>query len=104
MEFVTIGPLTDEDLVRLSNRLAEHNHREDNGGTFAALAVETATGRLIPAGVNLALPSGLSSTHAEAVTLPLTQTRSGAWNLGTPNGPDLELVVNWQGEALDGTN
>ncbi|MGY1499911.1 nucleoside deaminase [Streptomyces sp. QTS52] len=91
---------TDEDRVRLTNRLAERNHREDTGGPFAALVVETATGRLVSAGVNLVLSSGLSSTHAEVVALSLAQTRSGTWDLGTMNGPDLELVVNWRPCAM----
>ncbi|MEU0208574.1 hypothetical protein [Streptomyces canus] len=38
---------TDEDRVRLTNRLAERNHGEDTGGPFAALVVETGTGRLV---------------------------------------------------------
>lgn len=91
---------TDEDRVRLANRLAERNHREDTGGPFAALVVETTTGRLVSAGVNLVLTSGLSSTHAEVVALSLAQTRLGAWDLGAPGGPDLELVVNWRPCAM----
>jgi len=91
---------TDEDRVRLTNRLAERNHREDTGGPFAALVVETATGRLVSAGVNLVLSSGLSSTHAEVVALSLAQARLGTWDLGTPDGPDLELVVNWRPCAM----
>jgi len=69
---------TDEDRVRLTNRLAERNHLEDTGGPFAALVVETATGRLVSAGVNLVLSFGLSSAHAEIVPLSLAQTRLGA--------------------------
>lgn len=91
---------TDEDRIRLTNRLAERNHREDTGGPFAALVVETATGRLVSAGVNLVLSSGLSSTHAEVVALSLAQARLGTWDLGTPGGPDLELVVNWRPCAM----
>lgn len=91
---------TDEDRVRLTNRLAERNHREDTGGPFAALVVETETGRLVSAGVNLVLTSGLSSTHAEVVAISLAQTRLGAWDLGARGGPDLELVVNWRPCAM----
>ncbi|MFF7986050.1 nucleoside deaminase [Streptomyces sp. NPDC007901] len=91
---------TDEDRVRLANRLAERNHRENTGGPFAALVVETVTGRLVSAGVNVVLSSGLSSTHAEVVAISLAQTRLGAWDLGAPDGPDLELVVNWRPCAM----
>ncbi|MEW1719094.1 nucleoside deaminase [Streptomyces sp. NPDC093109] len=87
---------TDEDRIRLANRLAERNHREDTGGPFAALVVDSATGRLVSAGVNLVLSSGLSSTHAEVVALSLAQTRLSTWNLGAPGAPELELVVNWR--------
>jgi tRNA(Arg) A34 adenosine deaminase TadA len=87
---------TDEDRVRLTNRLASRNHREDTGGPFAALVVDSATGRLVSAGVNVVLASGLSSTHAEVVALSLAQTRLGRWNLGAAGDPALELVVNWR--------
>ena len=87
---------TDEDRVRLTNRLASRNHREDTGGPFAALVVESATGLLVSAGVNVVLASGLSSTHAEVTALSLAQTRLGTWNLGAPGNPSLELVVNWR--------
>ncbi|MEV7089388.1 nucleoside deaminase [Streptomyces sp. NPDC093085] len=86
----------DEERVRLVNRLAERNHREDTGGPFAALVVERETGRIVSAGVNLVLASGLSSTHAEVVALSLAQARLAAWDLGAPGGPELELVVNWR--------
>jgi tRNA(Arg) A34 adenosine deaminase TadA len=87
---------TDEDRVRLTNRLASRNHREDTGGPFAALVVDSASGELISAGVNVVLASCLSSTHAEVTALSLAQTRLGTWNLGAPGTPSLELVVNWR--------
>ncbi|MGW5117365.1 nucleoside deaminase [Streptomyces noursei] len=87
---------TDEDRVRLVNRLAARNHREDTGGPFAALVVVTGTGRIVSAGVNLVLDSGLSSTHAEVVALSLAQIRLDAWDLGASGTPELELVVNWR--------
>lgn len=87
---------TDEDRVRLTNTLASRNHREDTGGPFAALVVDSATGLLVSAGVNVVLASGLSSTHAEVTALSLAQTRLGGWNLGAAGAPALELVVNWR--------
>ncbi|MFJ3673388.1 nucleoside deaminase [Streptomyces sp. NPDC090106] len=87
---------TDEDRVRVVNRLAARNYQEGTGGPFAALVVETETGRLRSAGVNLVLASGLSSTHAEVVALSLAQAGHGTWDLGAPGGPALELVVNWR--------
>jgi tRNA(Arg) A34 adenosine deaminase TadA len=87
---------TDDDRIRLTNRLADRNHRENTGGPFAALVVESATGRLVSAGVNVVLASKLSSTHAEVTALSLAQIRLDAWDLGGPDLPDLELVVNWR--------
>lgn len=56
--------------------------------------VESETGRIRLAGVNLVLASGLSSAHAEVVALSLAQTGHGSWDLVAPGGPDLELVAN----------
>ena len=84
---------TDEAKMALVNRLARRNFREKTGGPFAALVVED--GRLISAGVNLVLASGLSSSHAEVVALALAQTAVGSWDLGA-NGAKRELIVNWR--------
>lgn len=89
---------TDEDRVRLTNELADRNWREGNGGPFAALVVDNATGELVSAGVNVVLSSGLSSTHAEVVAISLAQARLGVWDLGA--GRDLQLVVNWRPCAM----
>ncbi|GAA3194685.1 nucleoside deaminase [Actinocorallia longicatena] len=87
---------SDDDRVRLVNRLADRNHREGSGGPFAAIVVESGTGRIVSAGVNLVLASNLSGTHAEAVALSLAQTRLGVWDLGGDGLPPLEIVVNWR--------
>ncbi|MDX3240312.1 hypothetical protein [Streptomyces sp. ME18-1-4] len=85
---------TDEDRIRLINRLAARNHQEGTGSPFAALVVETETGRIRSTGVNLALAFGLSSTDAEVVAPSLAQAGPGSWDLDAPGGPVLELVVN----------
>ncbi|BDI21722.1 nucleoside deaminase [Herbiconiux sp. L3-i23] len=87
---------TDEERMALVHRLAARNFREKTGGPFAALVVETETGRVVSAGVNLVLASGLSMAHAEVVTLALAQTRVGGWDLGAEGAPARELVVNWR--------
>ena len=84
---------TDEDKMALVNRLARRNFHEKTGGPFAALVVED--GRLISAGVNLVLASGLSSSHAEVVALGLAQKAVGTWDLGA-GGARRELIVNWR--------
>lgn len=89
---------SEDERVRLTNELADRNWREGNGGPFAALVVDNATGELVSVGVNVVLSSGLSSTHAEVVALSLAQVRTGGWDLGADR--DLQLVVNWRPCAM----
>jgi tRNA(Arg) A34 adenosine deaminase TadA len=96
-EELPAGPLpTDADRMALVHRLAARNPGEGSGGPFAALVVESATGRVVAAGVNCVLASGLSVAHAEVVTLGLAQARLGGWDLGAEGLPAHELVVNWR--------
>ena len=90
---------TDEGRMRLLNALAERNVAEGSGGPFAALTVRSGTGEVVAAGVNLVLASGLSSMHAEVVTISVTQARLGTWDLGAEADP-LELWVNWRPCAM----
>lgn len=87
-----------EERVALVNRLADRNWREGNGGPFAALVVDHATGELVSVGVNVVLSSGLSGMHAEMVALGLAQARLESWDLGAER--ELELVVNWRTCAM----
>jgi len=86
---------TAEERVRLVNRLADWNWRAGNGGPFAAIVVDAASGALVSVGVNVVLSTNLSSVHAEVMALSLAQRRLGHWDLGA-HGADLELVVNWR--------
>jgi tRNA(Arg) A34 adenosine deaminase TadA len=86
---------TAEERMDVVNALADRNWREGNGGPFAAIVVEAATGRVVSAGVNVVLSSGLSSMHAEVTAIGLAQTALGRWDLGA-EGAELELVVNWR--------
>ncbi len=81
--------------MRLVNELADRNWRAGNGGPFAAIVVDDATGRLVSVGVNVVLSSGLTATHAEVTALSLAQRAVGRWDLGA-DGADLSLVVNWR--------
>jgi tRNA(Arg) A34 adenosine deaminase TadA len=91
---------SDEERMALVHRLAARNHVEGNGGPFAALVAERATGRVVSVGVNVVLSSGLSSTHAEVTALSLAQVARGGWDLGLADGPAHELVVNWRPCAM----
>ena len=84
-----------EERMRLVNELADRNWRAGNGGPFAAIVVDDATGELVSVGVNVVLSSGLTSAHAEVTALALAQTALGRWDLGA-GGADLSLVVNWR--------
>jgi tRNA(Arg) A34 adenosine deaminase TadA len=86
---------TDEERMRLVNDLADRNWRAGNGGPFAAIVVDDATGELVSAGVNVVLSSGLTAAHAEVTALSLAQTALGRWDLGA-NDADLALIVNWR--------
>ncbi|HEX5730485.1 nucleoside deaminase [Microbacterium sp.] len=86
---------TDEERMRLVNELADRNWRAGNGGPFAAIVVDDATGELVSVGVNVVLSSGLTATHAEVTALSLAQRALGRWDLGA-DGADLALVVNWR--------
>jgi tRNA(Arg) A34 adenosine deaminase TadA len=86
---------TADERMRLVNRLADRNWRAGNGGPFAAIVVDAASGALISVGVNVVLGTGLSSMHAEVMALSLAQQALGRWDLGA-EGAELELVVNWR--------
>jgi tRNA(Arg) A34 adenosine deaminase TadA len=91
------GPLaTHQERMALVNQLAARNYREGNGGPFAAIVVDRATGAVVSVGVNVVLSSGLSAGHAEFMALSLAQERLGSWDLGATPDQDLELVVNWR--------
>ena len=87
---------TREERMRLVHALADRNWREGNGGPFAALVAESATGRIVSVGVNVVLGSGVSSGHAEVMALRTAQRAVGSWDLGGAGLPEHELVVNWR--------
>lgn len=76
-------------------RLARLNSEQETGGPFAAGVFERDSGRLVAAGVNRVVPLGCSSAHAEIMALSLAQQRLGVYDLGGPDLPAHQLVVNW---------
>lgn len=86
---------SNDERMRLVNDLADRNWRAGNGGPFAAIVVDNATGALVSVGVNVVLSSGLTSAHAEVTALSLAQTALGRWDLGAGDA-DLALIVNWR--------
>ena len=94
------GPTaTSRERMALVHALADRNWREGNGGPFAAVVADSATGEIVSVGVNLVLSSGLSSAHAEVTAISLAQAALGTWDLAATR-PGLELVVNWRPCAM----
>lgn len=85
-----------ESRMQAVNALADRNFVEGNGGPFAALIADTATGEVIAYGVNTVLSTGISAAHAEVTTIGVAQARLRTWDLGTIGEQGLELVVNWR--------
>jgi tRNA(Arg) A34 adenosine deaminase TadA len=85
-----------DDRMALVNRLAARNLREGGGGPFAAVVIDADSGQVVSAGVNQVLAANLSVVHAEVMALSLAQTALGTWDLGGPEYPPMQLVVNWR--------
>ncbi|MEL5991699.1 nucleoside deaminase [Microbacterium phosphatis] len=85
-----------DERIAVVNRLADRNWREGNGGPFAAMIAETATGRIVSVGVNVVLATNISLGHAEVTAIGMAQTRLGTWDLGGDGQPEHELLVNWR--------
>lgn len=94
------APLTSsEERMALVHALADRNWVAGNGGPFAAVVADSATGQIVSVGVNVVLSSGLSSAHAEVIAISLAQAATGSWDLAAAR-PGLELVVNWRPCAM----
>ena len=91
---------TIEDRMREVLRFARRNTEEQTGGPFAAGVFELDTGRPVVVGVNRVMPHLCSSAHAEIVALSLAQKQLQTFDLGAPNLPAHQLVVNWRPCAM----
>ena len=83
-----------EDRMAAVIRFAELNLTNDTGGPFAAGIFEKETGKCVIIGVNRVVPSSMSSAHAEIVTITLAQQILKTFDLGGPDMPAYQLVVN----------
>ena len=81
-------------------RFARLNTDHQTGGPFAAGVFERDSGRVIGIGVNRVVPRNCSSAHAEVMALSLAQQRLGVYDLGGPEMPVHQLVVNWSPCAM----
>jgi tRNA(Arg) A34 adenosine deaminase TadA len=83
----------DEEKMRLALSLAAENVRRDRGGPFGAAVFNADTGTLIAPGVNMVIPTGWSSAHAEMVAAAIAQQVMQTHDLGGPEMPRCELFT-----------
>ena len=67
----------DDQAMGLAIALGRENSQRGTGGPFGALVLESASGRLIAAGLNLVVGSHCSIAHAELVALSVAQQHLG---------------------------
>ena len=91
---------TDLDRVRFVFRLAIENVERRTGGPFAAAVFESATGRLVAAGVNSVLRLRNPVLHAEVMAVMAACARVGAYKLSVPGQPPFELVSSCEPCAM----
>ena len=77
-------------------RFSRLNYENGTGGPFAAGVFERDTGKPVVIGVNRVVVSGVSSAHAEVMTLSVAQKLLATYDLGGPGLPVYQLVVNWR--------
>src|SRR5207253_11286644 len=78
---------TDFDRARFVVGLAVENVERRTGGPFAAAVVESATGRLVAAGVNSVLRLGNPVLHGEVMAIMAACARVGSDQPGAPVEP-----------------
>ena len=83
-----------EERMRTVIRFSGLNVQHQTGGPFAAGVFEKESGKVIAIGVNRVVPASVSSAHAEIVALSLAQQKLQTFDLGGPDMPEHQLVVN----------
>lgn len=91
---------TDEDRMRLAIAVARRNVLEGTGGPFGAAVFERDSGRLVAVGMNLVVPLGNSSLHAEMVAFMMAQARVGSYTLAGKGMPVHELATSCEPCAM----
>jgi tRNA(Arg) A34 adenosine deaminase TadA len=87
---------TNEERMEAVIEFSRMNFQRKSGGPFAAGIFERDTGRLIVIGVNRVVPFLCSSAHAEIMAISLAQKHLGVYDLGAPDLPAHQMVVNWR--------
>ncbi len=91
---------TVEDRMAAVIHFSRLNIEHGTGGPFAAGVFERESGKPLMIGVNRVMAHQISSAHAEVMTLSLAQQMLGTYDLGGPNLPVYQFVVNWRPCAM----
>jgi len=83
-----------EQRMSIAIRFSRLNFENQTGGPFAAGIFEKSTGKVVLVGVNRVVPLNMSSAHAEIVAITLAQQKLKTFDLGGPDMPEYQLVVN----------
>jgi len=83
-----------EDRVELAIELSRLNIEHGTGGPFGAAVFNLQTKKLVAPGVNMVVPSGCSSAHAEVTAITLAQQVAGHYDLGSEWLSPCELAVS----------
>ncbi|HXH71955.1 MAG TPA: nucleoside deaminase [Mariprofundaceae bacterium] len=95
------GPLPEvESRMRLVIEFSRQNVAQGTGGPFGAAVFDLHTNRLVGAGVNVVVASGLSIGHAEIVALSMAEQRLGTFDLGATQPGRYELVTSTEPCAM----
>jgi len=89
-----------EERLRLAIDLSRRNIEQGTGGPFGAAVFDLSTFRLVGAGVNRVVPTGLSIAHAEIMALSDAQLRLGTFDLSTTGAGRFELVTSCEPCAM----
>ena len=83
-----------EERMRHVIRFSRINFEQDTGGPFAAGIFEKKSGKVLLIAVNRVVPSQSSVAHAEIVAISIAQQKLKTFDLGGPDLPDHQIVVN----------
>ena len=91
--------LSEAEKMALALRLARENVERD-GGPFGAAVFETASGRLVAAGINSVMRLQQAVMHAEMLAIMLAQQRLRSFSLKAPGLPAYDLVTTGEPCAM----
>lgn len=97
-EMLALGTILEDENSRMQAAidLSLGQAERGTGGPFGAILCELETGRVVGRGVNVVVPSGLSSLHAEVVAWSNAQYHLGTYDLGEASNASYGLYTSAQ--------